>query len=396
MRDLSERKKLEAELRQAQKMEAVGTLAGGIAHDFNNILMVIQCCMEILKTEASLPEEDTKVILDAIGRGSALAKQLLVFSRKGAAFSQKRPVNLNTLVQNVLKMIEKGLPKTVSLHPCLPLDLPPVLGNSEQIEQVLMNLAVNAAHAMRTGGELSVETRNFTPTPHFLLSHPNFKPCNYVQLIVSDTGHGMDQQTLERIYEPFFTTKKPGEGTGLGLSVVFGIVQEHAGLITCESELGTGTTFKVYFPVAIQPESEPQLGPAKSLPFTGGSETVLLVDDKAPIRVLLNSYLSKLGYTVISAPDGEIGLERYTNAGTRPHVVILDLDMPKMNGWKCLEKLREFNPQVKVVIATGYGGDNLEPEARNKGASGLLAKPYPLADLGKMLRQVLDGATPAV
>ena len=395
MRDLSERKRLEAELRQAQKMEAVGTLAGGIAHDFNNILMVIQCYTETLKTNADLPDGDSQVILEAIRRGAALAKQLLVFSRKGAAVSLKQPVNLNERIRNVIRMIEKGLPKTVSLHPCLPHHLQPALANPEQIEQVLMNLAVNAAHAMPTGGELSFETRNFTPAPDFLRLHPKLKPGDYVRITVSDTGHGMDRQTMERIYEPFFTTKKAGEGTGLGLSVVFGIIQDHAGLITCESEVGLGTTFTVYLPAAGQPESQPRSATAEPPPSPRGSETIMVVDDEMPICNLVKRYLTKLGYTVITAQDGEMALEKYTAAGRRPHAVVLDLDMPKMHGWKCLEKLRQLNPQVKVLIATGYGGDNLEPEARNRGAAGLLPKPYLMADLCRALRNILDTDAPA-
>ena len=394
MRDLSERKKLEAELRQAQKMEAVGTLAGGIAHDFNNLLMVIQCYTEMLKTQPGLPNEDLEAILEATRRGSTLAKQLLVFSRKGAAVSRKHPVNLNELVQNVIKMLEKGLPKVVSLHPDLAENLLPVLANPGQIEQVLMNLAINASHAMPVGGGLSIKTQNFTPSPDFLRSHPDLKPGNYVQLTVADTGHGMDRQTMERIYEPFFTTKKVGEGTGLGLSVVFGIVQAHAGTITCESEVGLGTTFTVCLPAASQPGSGPRLATEGGTPQPRGTETILVVDDETSICSVLARYLEVLGYTVTTANDGEMALEKYKTANCRPHAIILDLGMPKMSGWKCLEELRKFDPRVKVMIGTGYGGDNLETEARNKGAAGLLTKPYQLADLGKTLRNILDTVLP--
>lgn len=394
IRDLSERKKLEAELRQAQKMEAVGTLAGGIAHDFNNILMVIQCYTEMLKTRPGLPNEDLEAILEATRRGSTLAKQLLVFSRKGAAVSRKQPVNLNELVRNVIKMLEKGLPKMVSLHPRLPGNLRPVLANPEQIEQILMNLAVNAAHAMPAGGKLSFETRNFTPTPDFLRLHPGLKPGDCVQLTVADTGHGMDRRTMEHIYEPFFTTKKVGEGTGLGLAVVFGIVQDHAGAITCESEVGLGTAFTVCLPAASQPGSGPQLAIDGGTPQPRGTETILVVDDEMSICLLLGRYLKALGYTVITAYDGEMALEKYKTADCRPHAVILDLGMPKMSGWTCLEELRKFDPRVKVMIGTGYGGDNLETEARNRGAAGLLIKPYQLADFGKILRHILDTAAP--
>ena len=393
MRDLSERKRLEAELRQAQKMEAIGTLAGGIAHDFNNLLMVIQGYVEMLDENAAQPKEDLQAILEATRRGSVLAKQLLLFSRKGAAVVQKHSVNLNELVLNVIRMLEKGVSKTVSLHPYLPKDLRPALANSEQIEQVLMNLAVNATHAMPAGGELSFETQNFTSTPDFLLAHPTLKPGDYVKILVSDTGHGMDRQTLERIYEPFFTTKKVGEGTGLGLAVVFGIVQDHAGLIACESEVGLGTTFTIYLPAARQAETRPPLAPARPASLPGGSETILVADDEIPIRRLLERHLTRLGYTVLTAQDGEVALEKYRTAARRPHAVILDLGMPKMSGWNCLEQLRQFDPQAKILIATGYGGDNVESEAVRKGASGLLAKPYKLAELCHTLRKVLNSPT---
>ena len=394
MRDLSERKKLEAELRHAQKMEAVGTLAGGIAHDFNNILMIIQCYTEMLNTKAGLPDEDLEAILEATRRGTTLAKQLLVFSRKGAAVSRKQPVNLNELIRNVIKMLEKGLPQTVSLHSHLSVNLRPASANPEQIEQVLMNLAVNAAHAMPAGGKLSFETKNFTPTPDFLRAHPNLKPGDLVQFTVADTGHGMDRQTMERIYEPFFTTKKVGEGTGLGLSVVFGIVQDHAGTIICESEVGLGTTFTVCLPATDQPGNAPRPATGGRISQPRGTETILVVDDEMSICIMLARYLQMLGYTVITANDGEMALEKYKTADCRPHAVILDLGMPKMSGWKCLEELRQFDPRVKVLIGTGYGGDNLKTEARNKGAAGLLTKPYQLADLGKVLRSILNTTAP--
>jgi signal transduction histidine kinase/ActR/RegA family two-component response regulator len=395
MRDLSERKKLEAELRQAQKMQAVGTLAGGIAHDFNNILMVIQCYTEMLKNKVGQPDEDLEAILKATRRGSTLSTQLLVFSRKGAAVTRKQPVNLNELIRNVIKMLENGLPKMVSLHLHLPGNLRSLLANPEQIEQVLMNLAVNAAHAMPAGGKLSFETRNFTPTPDFLRSHPDLKPGDYVQLTVADTGHGMDRPTLERIYEPFFTTKKVGEGTGLGLAVVFGIVQDHAGTITCESEVGLGTTFTICLPAASQPGNGPRPATDGRTSQPRGTETILVVDDEMSICLLLGRYLKTLGYTVITAHDGEAALEKYKTADCRPHAVILDLGMPKMSGWKCLEELRKIDPRVKVMIGTGYGGDNLETEVRNRGAAGLLTKPYQLADFGKTLRNILDTTAPA-
>ncbi len=389
-RDLSEKKELEAELRHAQKMEAVGTLAGGIAHDFNNMLMVIQCSAELLVADLPAPSEELDSILEATRRGSALAKQLLLFSRKGAAVSQKHPVNLGDLVLNVIRMLDKGLAKSVTLRRQLPAGVLPVLANPEQIEQILMNLAVNAAHAMPNGGELTFATQDFTVTPEFAHAHPNLKPGHYVQLAVSDTGHGMDRETLERIYEPFFTTKKIGEGTGLGLAVVFGIVQDHAGVINCESEPGVGTTFTIYLPAVGKPSAQPPSLTATSAPPPRGSETILVVDDEPPICRMLERHLVRLGYTVMTATGGRLALEKYKTARQRPHAVILDLGMPDMNGWKCMEELRAFDPGAKIVVTTGYGGENVAAEARKRGAAGLLAKPYQLANFSQTLRDILD------
>ena len=392
-RDLSEKKALEAELRQAQKMEAVGTLAGGIAHDFNNLLTVVQCCSEMLiedEAAAGRTNDNLDAILETAKRGSALTKQLLIFSRKKSNFGQKHLVNLNDVLRNLSRMLDKGLSKNVAQQYRLAEDLHPIQADSGHVEQVVMNLAVNAAHAMADGGTLTIETQNVCLEPEYCLAHPNVEPGDYVQLTVSDTGHGMDKATQARIYEPFFTTKKVGEGTGLGLSVVFGIVREHRGHIACYSEVGVGTTFRIYFPAASQFAGELQ-PTAVSLPAVrGGSETILVVDDEAPIRGLLERHLTKLGYTVVTAADGEIGLRRYTEASHRPDAVIMDLGMPNMSGWECLAKLRGLNPQVKVFVASGYGGTDLDRRVLNEGAAAFMRKPYNLISLSRRLRELLD------
>jgi len=392
-RDLSEKKRLESELRQAQKMEAVGTLAGGIAHDFNNLLTVIQCCSEFAISEAAesgRTDENLEAILDTAKRGSALTKQLLLFSRRKPNSSQKQLLDLNFILKSLGKMLEKGLSPSVLQTYKLAPDLCQIQGDSCQLEQVVMNLAVNASHAMPEGGTLTIETRNLRLGPDCHHSLRELRPGDYVLLSVTDTGHGMDQETLARIYEPFFTTKKVGEGTGLGLSVVFGIVQEHNGQIECRSEVNVGTTFSIYLPAIHQRgnKSEPKAAAAPSLP--GGSETIMVVDDEAPIRSLLERHLRKLGYNVLSAADGEMGLSTYREATRHPHAVILDLGMPKMSGWECLEKLVAFDPLVKVMVATGYGGADLDRRVREKGATAFLRKPYDLAAISKTLRGILD------
>jgi PAS domain S-box-containing protein len=398
-RDLSEKKELEAELRHAQKMEAVGTLAGGIAHDFNNLLTVIQCCaeMEIAdEAESSRTSDNLETILQTTQRGADLTKQLLVFSRKKPNASQIHLVNLNEVLQNLGRMLGKGLVKTLTQTYRLAPGLHKISADSSQIEQVVMNLAVNAAHAMPKGGTLTVETRNLHLDAEYCRSHPDLQPGEYVLLTVADTGHGMDKATLARIYEPFFTTKGVGEGTGLGLAVVFGIVREHHGHITCESEVGVGTVFRIYLPAASPSVFEAQETVAASQAIPGGSETILVVDDEAHIRTLLERHLTKLGYRVITAADGEIALRRYSDDQYRTQAVILDLGMPNMSGWDCLEKLKGLNPQVKVLVASGYGGADLDTRVKEKGATAFMHKPYNLTALSLMLREVLDAPANAV
>ena len=388
-RDLNEKKQLEAELRHAQKMEAVGTLAGGIAHDFNNLLTVIQCCAEMLEEDKPGNDEDAEnisAILDTARRGSALTKQLLLFSRKNSKSPQRRVVDLNETLHSLGRMLEKGLSKNIAEHYHLAPGLHKIFADSSQIEQVVMNLAVNAAHAMPRGGVLTIETENIDLDANHCQRHPDLAPGKYVLLSVSDTGHGMDKQTQARIYEPFFTTKQVGEGTGLGLSVVFGIVKEHNGCINCYSEVGVGTTFRVFLPAipAANLQSSP---PTQEKPVTpGGVETILVVDDEAPIRSVLEKHLAKLGYSVVSADDGAMALRRYTDALKHPDAIVMDIGMPNMSGWECLKKLLSLNPQVKVILMSGYGGTDLEERAISAGARGFLHKPYNLQEVSKKLR----------
>ena len=395
-RDLSEKKKLEAELRHAQKMEAVGTLAGGIAHDFNNLLTAILCCADLAiadNADAGRKDENLEAILDAAQRGSALTKQLLLFSRKKSDVSQKQLLDLNVILRSMRKMLEKGLSPSVTQFYRLAEDLQSIRADGGQLEQVVMNLASNARDAMPSGGSIAIETRNVAFGAADGHLHPNLNPGNYVLLSVSDTGQGMTKETLARIYEPFFTTKKIGEGTGLGLSVVFGIVQEHNGHIECQSEIGVGTTFRIYLPAVQQSVKEAELKGDFTPNLPGGVETILVVDDEAPIRRLLERHLGKLGYDIICASDGEMGWRKFAEATSRPQAVILDLGMPKSSGWECLEKLRELDPNVKVLVASGYGGADLEARAVQNGAVAFLSKPYNLGAISRKLREVLTAPT---
>ena len=392
-RDLSGKKKLEAELRHAQKMEAVGTLAGGIAHDFNNLLTAIQCCAELSigdNADAGRFDENLVAIQETAKRGATLTRQLLLFSRKKSEESQMQLLDLNAVLTGMKKMLEKGLSPTVAQKYRLAPDLHTIRADSGQLEQVVMNLAVNASHAMPLGGTITIETRNVALEAEWCEAHPDLHPGDYIVLTVSDTGHGMDKPTLARIYEPFFTTKKVGEGTGLGLSVVFGIVREHNGHIECRSEVSRGTSFDIYLPALLLGEKKSESKQALAAVAPGGVETVLVVDDEVSIRRLLERHLGKLGYTVISAADGELGFKKFAESNPRPHAVILDLGMPKSSGWECLDKLRVLDPYIKVLVASGYGGPDLESRVEEKGAAAFLRKPYDLVTIAEKLRAVLD------
>ena len=392
-RDLTGRKQLEANLRQAQKMEAIGTLAGGIAHDFNNLLTVIKGNAEMLLTGGPAPgspAEEARDILQAASRGASLARQLLIFSRKGGADTRRQHVDIQAAVQSLLKMLVHVLPKSVALAPRFAPDLLPAWAAPSQIEQVLMNLAINAAHAMPGGGVLSIEASNARLDGAFCQDHPKLQPGDYVVLSVSDTGCGMDKATLERIYEPFFTTKQPGQGTGLGLSVVFGIVQEHEGHITCQSQPGAGTVFRVYLP-AVPAASEPAAPAASAQPRQPrGSGTILLADDEPAICSLIESYLAASGYTTLSAASGQAAFALYSTTIPRPQAVVLDLGMANGSGWDCLEELRQFDPRARVLVATGYALDSVEERALALGAAGFLRKPFSLEALSAKLRQILQ------
>ena len=392
-RDLTQQKQLEMEYRHAQKMEAMGTFAGGIAHDFNNLLMIISGCAELLREDSQVTREQRELadtVMDASDRGSALAGQLLTFSRKSPAKSGKKSLQINDWIRDMQKMILRLLPKSIQIQARLADDLDRIKGSVDQLHQILMNLAVNAAHAMPHGGTLTIETRNIRVDADYCDFHPEIRPGEYVLLAVSDTGHGMDRQTLQRIYEPFFTTKKIGEGTGLGLSVVFGIVKDHAGHILCYSEVGVGTTFNLYFPVW-QPAGETTFSKTKAPAVVpGGHETVLIVDDEAPIRSLVERAFVKRGYTTLAAGDGESALLRYGEAGSQIRLVVMDLGMPGMGGWECLKQLRAINPQLPVLLTTGYGGQDLPERARQEGALGLVTKPYQLESLFRTVRDILD------
>lgn len=387
--DVSERLHLEKQLFQAQKMESIGMLAGGIAHDFNNLLTVILGYSELLLTgtdKGAAHYSDLEAIHFAATRGADLAKRILTFSRK--IETEPRPIDLNEEIRNANKLLYRTLPKMIEIRLALADDLKRVNADPGQMEQILLNLAVNARDSMPGGGKFVIETRNVTLDEDYCAPRVDATPGDYVLLRVSDTGHGMESEVVDRIFEPFFSTKKPGEGTGLGLAMVFGIVKGHGGHVTCYSEPGVGTSFHIYLPViGLEEKDEESL--TREEP-AGGTETLLLVDDEELIRDLGTRILRGAGYSVLRAEDGKEALEIFEQKRSAISLVILDLVMPKMGGAECLESLLKANPEVKVLIASGLLSIAGTKEIIGTKAKGFISKPFERTKLLRTVRAVLD------
>ena len=389
LRDITPQKRLEAQYLHAQKMEAVGTLAGGVAHDFNNLLQAVSGYAELLLIEKNADDPSYQPLTEihqAAQRGAELTRRLLTFSRK--VQSKQRALNLNQEIVDVEKLLQRTIPKMIQVELRLAGDLWTVSADPVQIGQLIMNLAVNARDAMPEGGKLVVGTRNMILDGDFCRKHVGSRPGRHVVLSVSDTGQGMTKEVLARLFEPFFTTKEVGKGTGLGLAMVYGIVNGHGGYIECESEPGKGSLFKTYLPAVEQPVEE-ETSEKKELP-KGGTETILLADDEASLRDLAKRALSRFGYTVLTASDGEGALEVYRADRERIHLVILDLIMPGMGGLRCLEELLRINREAKVVIATGYYPEDSGRKVFEGQARGFIRKPYDINELVLEVRRTLD------
>jgi two-component system cell cycle sensor histidine kinase/response regulator CckA len=391
--DKSAEKSLRAQLLQAQKMEAIGTLAGGVAHDFNNLLQAVQGYAELLligKNMESPGYRELHEIIRAAKRGGELTRQLLTFSRKME--SRLRPIDLNYEVNEVYKILIRTIPKMIQIELQLAPDLRPVNADPVQVEQVMMNLAINAKDAMPQGGRLTIKTRTVRLGRDYCRKHPEARPGQYALLVVTDTGQGMESEILERVFEPFFTTKGVGKGTGLGLSTVYGIVKGHGGHITCASEPGVGTRFEIYLPVAkVDDKDLLNMREREAVP-KWGNETVLLVEDEDFVAGLACETLTRSGYTVLMAPDGETALSVYEKERARIDLVILDLIMPGMGGSRCFEELMRMNPRVKIIIASGHSPDGYPQEFLDAGAREFLRKPYEMSELLGRVRNVLDEA----
>lgn len=387
--DITETKQLEAQLFRAQKMEAMGTLAGGIAHDFNNLLQAIRGFADllILKKDPEDPDYPSiREIQRAARSASHLTDQLLSYSRKRE--QNFKLSNINYEVNNIRKILERTIPKMISIDIHLNKDINPVNAESEQLEQVLMNLALNARDAMPEGGILRIETDNVHLEKDLIIGSTKVACGDYVLLRVSDTGQGIDEESLTHIFEPFFTTKEQGKGTGLGLSMVYGVVKNLRGQITCKSKMGVGTIFEIYLPVGLE-VFETEISESHELP-PGGDETILLVDDDRNVRLLGKETLTKFGYEVLVAEDGEQALESYHRLAGKIDLVILDLIMPGMGGKKCLKELLEIDPGAKVVIASGYSASWPDEKSMDGLTKGFIRKPYDMCSMLRSVRKILD------
>ena len=388
--DISERLLLERQLRQAQKMEGIGQLAAGVAHDFNNILTVIQGHAGMTKTvlgQQSPCAKSTEQILQAAGRAATLIRQLLMFSRKQVM--QFRAIDLNENVANCLAMIQRLMGEHIQLDFRPESELPAIHADNSMIEQIVMNLSVNARDAMPDGGRVEITTALVPVQRKSTALDPVDRDGKFVRLTYTDTGCGMDTEILSRIFQPFFTTKAVGKGTGLGLATVFGIVRQHHGWLEVESQPGKGTTFQLYFPSSDQPAEKQEM--PGDVALRRGRETVLVAEDEEPLREMVAQILTVQGYRVLTAVSGRHALEVWENANRLVDLLVTDMVMPEgIMGGELAERLMAQNPRLKVVFTSGYspgmaGKDISLLEGRN-----FLPKPYSIGKLAQFVRQVLD------
>ena len=389
MRDVTGRRRLESQLRQAQKMEAIGTLSSGIAHDFNNILGAIMGNAElaILDLPTNHPvQECLEEITKASHRAADLVRQILVFSRQQE--QERASVRLQPVIKEALKLLRATIPSGVELHSHIAPESPPVLADPTQIHQVLMNLCTNAWHALpEQGGCLEVRLEPFEVNADLEMGHAELRTGRYARITVRDNGHGMDPATLERIFEPFFTTKPVGRGTGLGLSVVHGIVKSHDGVITVQSQPGQGTMFQVFLP-ANDPEGPEALPPSSSTP-RGTGQRVLFVDDEKPLAQLAGKFLNSLGYQAVTATRPEQALNLFETQPEQFDLVITDLSMPGMNGVELARQLLQVRPNLPILLATGFSATLTPDGVRRLGIRELLMKPISVEALGEAIHRVL-------
>lgn len=391
MEDISGEKSLKEQLILAQKMEAIGTLAGGIAHDFNNILSAIMGYTDLAImgiAEESKTKQKLRAVLEASHRAKDLVQQILTFSRHNV--QEKKPMNIVPIAKEAIKLLRASLPSTIEIQQQIDDDIGAMEANATQVYQVLMNLCTNAAHAMREdGGVLVVSLTNAEIDEKMAAPTPDLHPGRYVHLTVSDTGHGMAPNVLERIFDPYFTTKKIGEGTGLGLAVVHGIVKSHQGAVKVNSDPGKGSAFHVYFPRADNLQNVPEIQTPKPLPL-GNHEAILFVDDEKALVDLGGEMLECLGYEVVARTSSVEALECFRHQPDRFHLVIADMTMPNMTGDKLAQELLRIRPGIPVILCTGYSERISEAKAKALGIQEFLTKPFDMNHLAHTIRRALD------
>ena len=382
--------KLEAQLRQAQKMEAIGTLAGGIAHDFNNILGAMIGFTEMALYDSPQPSAKRRLesALEACDRAKKLVAQILTFSRQSE--QERRPLDVNIITKEAIKFLRSSIPSTISIDVNITSTPNTVFADPTQVHQILMNLCTNAAHAMReTGGHMTIGLERVDVDSTSLFHDPRLKPGQYVRMSVSDTGHGIDPSLIERIYDPFFTTKEVGQGTGLGLSVVYGIVKSYEGAINVYSEPGKGTTFKVYLPRIEESETREIETPR---PVQGGTERILLVDDNETLIDVGRQMLESLGYDVTTRTNSLEALELFRAEPERFDLIITDMTMPNLRGDDLARELLKIRPDIPITICTGFSQMISEERAKDLGIRQFVMKPFSKRELANTVRKALAAA----
>jgi PAS domain S-box-containing protein len=386
-RDISERKKMEATILHAQKIDSIGNLAGGIAHDFNNILSAILGSASIMQrhlADRTKLGKYVEIIESAARRGSSLTRQLLTFARKTETLSA--PVDIHSLLRETLDLFERSVAKNIVVQTRFADEDMFVNGDDGQIQQAVLNLCLNARDAMPDGGTLTIATNTVETDASTSSRFLSAKPGRYIEIRVSDTGRGIPEEIANRIFEPFFTTRD--NGTGLGLSVVYGVVQTHGGFLNVESTPGQGTEFMLFFPQVLSLPSEPSRKKRGRLPR--GKANILVVDDEPLVAEIAKDMLAGLGYTVYIAPNGRDGVDFYRDRQATIDLIILDINMPLMSGKEAFEHLRAINPAVKIVIVTGYGKGILDAQTFSGEVNGFVQKPFQLETLATKVRTVLD------
>ncbi len=389
-RNMSRFRKLERELQRVQKMDALGTLAGGIAHDFNNILAAVMGLVEMEYLEAdngSRTRIRMEQALGACGRARDLVKQILAFSSRGV--QRRRPLKVSAVIEDALQMLRATLPATITIQPNLDAKDSLILGDSIQLHQVIVNLCTNAAHAMRrSGGVLGIGLKNveFDDTQAFV--HPELRSGAYLLLTVSDTGEGMDQSVRERIFEPFFSTKSTGEGVGVGLSVVHGIVKSHGGKIIVRSEPDKGSVFDIFFP---RIEGMEELPEHFQEPVPGlGNERIMVVDDEKLVVAVASEMLHALGYQVVPVQRSVDALEIFRSQPDSFHLVLTDQTMPRMTGMELAAELHKIRADIPIILCSGYSDENVSKKAWELGIRKILSKPFVMQELASSVREILD------